>query len=103
MVVKAENEADVNENLYSTLNEISQESKEIQRLLNFERFGLLDDDTQAAVDSERKNGRIPLPLKPISQEEFNGIRSFYGSFIGKRYAENDFDFAANELVLILSK
>ena len=93
MVVKAENEADVNENLYSTLNEISQESKEIQRLLNFERFGLLDDDTQAAVDSERKNGRIPLPLKPISQEEFNGIKSFYGSFIGKRYAENDFDFA----------
>ena len=93
MVVKAENEDNVNENLYSTLNEISQESKEIQRLLNFERFGLLDDETQAAVDSERKNGRIPLPLKPISKEEFDGIKNFYGSFIGKRYAENDFDFA----------
>ena len=94
MVIKAENEAEVNENLFSTLDEISQESKEIQRLLNFERFGLLDDETQAAVDSERKAGRIPLPLKPISKEEFDGIKMFYGAFVGDRFLQQgDLDFA----------
>ena len=54
---------------FSTLNDLADQSKDIQRLLNFERFGLLDEDTQAAVDSERKAGRIPDPMQPITQED----------------------------------
>jgi hypothetical protein len=64
---------------FSTLDDLADQSKDIQRLLNFERFGLLDEDTQAAVDSERKEGRIPDPMQPITQEEFDNLKMIYGA------------------------
>jgi len=64
---------------FSTLDDLADQSKDIQRLLNFERFGLLDEDTQAAVDSERKEGRIPDPMQPITQEEFDNLKTIYGA------------------------
>ena len=64
---------------FSTLDDLADQSKDIQRLLNFERFGLLDEDTQAAVDSERKAGRIPDPMQPITQEEFDNLKMIYGA------------------------
>ena len=64
---------------FSTLDDLADQSKDTQRLLNFERFGLLDEDTQAAVDSERKAGRIPDPMQPITQEEFDNLKMIYGA------------------------
>ena len=64
---------------FSTLDDLADQGKDTQRLLNFERFGLLDEDTQAAVDSERKAGRIPDPMQPITQDEFDNLKMIYGA------------------------
>ena len=85
---------------YSTLNDLADQGKDTQRLLNFERFGLLDEDTQAAVDSERKAGRIPDPMQPITQDEFDNLKMIYGALTvlsPNQTQATDMDYAALHL------
>ena len=85
---------------FSTLDDLADQGKDTQRLLNFERFGLLDEDTQAAVDSERKAGRIPDPMQPITQDEFDNLKMIYGALTilsPNQTQATDMDYAALHL------
>ena len=70
-------------------------TREMKKVLNYERFGLLPDDVAAAVEEERRQGNYPKPLEPISTEEFQAFKNmisqpvFAGTEKGGEFLEQD--------------
>jgi len=78
---------------FSTLKSLKNETKKVKQLLNLERFNLLPQDIQIALNDEREAGRIPNPMEPISIEEFEDYKNMMSLFIGDKIASSDEDFA----------
>ena len=70
-------------------------TKEMKKVLNYERFNLLPEDVAEAVAQERKIGKYPNPLEKISVDEFEAFKKmisqpvFAGTEKGGEYVEQD--------------
>ena len=83
---------------YLTFNDLvsnNKVTKEMKKVLNYERFGLLPDEVASAVEEERRLGNYPNPLQPISSEEFQDFKKmisqpvYAGTEKGGEYIEQD--------------
>ena len=76
-------------------------TREMKKVLNYERFGLLPDDVAAAVEEERRQGNYPKPLEPVSREEFEAFKNmisqpvFAGTEKGGQFLEQDISDLSN--------